>query len=271
MRIIDAHCHIHKKEWVKVNNSRDFIIKHFNFIADEQVILSNMEEAGIDQTIIFPLPSIGVDLEKSNHYTVDIANKYPDKLIPFTVIDNKPEYWLKKGAKGFKEHSFGQRIQKDNKGNDIFSQKFKNTYKFMEEKQLPLLLHAGVNKVERLKEDILKDNPKLKVIVAHLGADYLKSNKYMPEINNISDILNELKEYPNIYYDISTIKEKNILIKALEIIGVGRIIFGSDFPYEKPDETLKRFKLLDFLSERDKERVLYKNINIILKEVDVDG
>ncbi len=157
MKIIDAHCHIHKLQWnLSGRKEKDFFNSYLDKEHDEIDILTNMTENGIEKTIIFPYPSIFVDLEKANHYTVAISRKYPERLIPFTIIDDKPGYWVENGVKGFKEHVFGQRIQKDSNGDDTFSQKFKKTYRYMEKHRVPLLLHAGVNRVERLKQDIFK-------------------------------------------------------------------------------------------------------------------
>jgi len=266
MKIIDAHCHIHRVDWVRAEKSNDFIISNFNYEASEEIILANMVEAGLDSTVIFPLPSVEIDLEMANRYTVEVANNYTGRLIPFTIIDDKPQYWVEQGVKGFKEHTFGQRIQKDRSGRNMFSQKFKDTYRFMEKHGLPLMLHAGINKVERLKEDMFNHTPQLIVIMAHIGADFLPQNNYLPEINRISNILEGLKEYPNVYYDISTVIDKKILIRALEIVGAEKLIFGSDFPYEKPGQTLDRFNSLSCLNQNDRELILYKNIESILNQ-----
>lgn len=257
MKIIDAHCHIHKPQWVRNSSYDDYIIKSFNINCSEEEILLNMDEAKIETTIIFPMPSVEIDLETANLYTINISKSNTGKFIPFTVIDESPEKWFNLGSKGFKEHTFGLRIQKDKIGNNIFSQKFKNTYKFMEKNNIPLLLHAGINRVDRIKKDILKDTPKLIVILAHIGTNY------PPNKPQIDLLLNELKHFKNIYYDISTIKEIEIIKNAINFAGIDQIIFGSDFPYEKPIVTLKRVDKLNLTIE-EKEKMFYKNINKIL-------
>jgi hypothetical protein len=263
MKIIDAHCHIHKPEWVKEHSKNDYLIEKFNCISSEEEIVANMNEANIDKTIIFPLPSIEVNLEAANLYTIFVSKLYPEKFIPFTIIDEQPGKWFTFGVKGFKEHTFGQRIQKDKNGNDIFSQKFKDTYIFMEQKGIPLLLHAGVNRIERIKDCILKDTPNLKIILAHLGASFPKTYPHIPEKTQVLKTLKELKDYSNIYYDITAIVNLEIIKLAIEIIGIDKLIFGSDFPCEKPIETLKRIDEL-LLTDDQKSKLFYKNIlNVI--------
>ncbi|NOQ24905.1 MAG: amidohydrolase family protein [Bacteroidales bacterium] len=264
MKIIDCHCHIHKPEWVEANDGKDFVINKYNLSVDENTILANMEEAGISQTIIFPFASSILDLEKANQYTIDISKRYSDKLIPFTVIDNKPEYWYEQGCRGFKEHTYGQRIQKDSKGNDIYSQKFKQSYKFLEKNKLPLLLHAGNNRVERIIDDLLHDTPNLIIILAHLGADFPENNNYMPHEEQVYSTLEKLKDFGNVYFDISAVTEGVIIKEAINIVGDKRILFGADSPIESPLKTRLRLQSLG-LSESTLENIFYNNINNILE------
>lgn len=263
MKIIDAHSHIWKTKWFfKVG--RD-IPKHLDRDFDENHILNNMEEAGVEKSIIFPYASIQINLEVANHYTAAVSRRYPDKFIPFTVIDNKPGYWTANGVKGFKEHVYGQRILRDSKGGETFSKDFKETYAYMEKHRVPLLLHAGTNRVQRLQQDIFKDTPGLLVILAHLGADFPEANNYRPQIEQVKSTLTVLKDYPTLYFDISAITDADILLSALEIVGSEKLIFGSDFPFSKPIDTLGLLKSLKGLSARDLENILYNNIIKLLQ------
>ncbi len=260
MKIIDCHNHLHFERWLaKDYPENDFIVNtycHRNF--GEQDILKNMEEAGIYKTIVFPMPSKYVDLEKANNYILEQA-KLHSEIIPFSVIDTKPEYWISKGAKGFKEHDYGQYTFRDKiTRQPTFAQDFKETYKFMEEQGLPLILHAGSNRIERIQQDIYKDTPNLKIILAHLGADYNPLDK-----NQILKTLKELKNFPKLWFDISTINEIGILKEAFNLVGSEKLLFGSDFPEESPKKTLARLSLLK-LPKKDLENVLYKNIEGIL-------
>lgn len=245
---------------------KDFFNNYLNQEHTENDILANMAEANIEKSIVFPYPSIAVDLEKANHYTIAISRRYPDKLIPFTIIDHKPAYWFENGVKGFKEHVYGQRLQRGPDGKDIFSQEFKDTYRYMEQHGIPLLLHAGVNRVERLKQDIFKDTPHLIVILAHLGADFPETNNHRPQLEQIKTTLCALKDYPTLYFDISAIKEPEILQAGLDIVGSEKLIFGSDFPFEKPLETFLLLKSLKNISAQELENILYNNIIKLLPQ-----
>lgn len=265
MKIIDAHCHIHKPLWKILGQGEKDIFSRFqNENGDENQILANMVEAGIDRTVIFPFASVLIDLEVANHYTVAISRKYADKFIPFTVIDSKPAYWQENGVKGFKEHVYGQRIQKDSSGKDMFSWEFKETYRYMEKHCIPLLLHAGVNRVERIRQDLLRETPGLLIILAHLGADFPGQNHHRPQLDQVKTTLLALKDYPTLYFDISAITEPDILQAGLDIVGSEKLIFGSDFPYVKPIEMLRLLKSLKNMSAGDLENILYNSIIKVL-------
>lgn len=263
MRIIDAHSHVHSPQWVKKPRSDDYLIEHFNVPCTEDKILANMEEAQIDKTVIFPMPSVEVNLDAANLYTVYASKLYPDKLIPFTIIDDAPEKWLQLGVRGFKEHTYGQRIQRDKEGNDIFSARYKSSYKVMEESGAPLLLHAGENRVGRIKDDILRDAPDLQIILAHLGADFPASNNYVPEDKQVKSTLEALRECAGVYFDITAITNPDLIKQAVQIVGAKRLIFGSDFPCERPIESIARLQGVS-LTHRQKQYILYDNITKLI-------
>jgi len=266
MKIIDAHCHIHKPQWnIPGQEEKDVFSRYQKESGDENQILAYMAEAGIEKSIIFPYASVLINLEIANHYTATLYRRYPDKFITFTVIDNKPAYWRANGVKGFKEHVYGQRILRDSKGMETFSQDFKETYAYMEKHRIPLLLHAGTNRVQRLQQDIFKDTPDLLVILAHLGADFPEANNHQPRIEQVKSTLTALKDFPTIYFDISAITDPNILQAGVEIVGSKKLIFGSDFPFAKPIETLRLLKSLKNLSSQGLENILYNNIIKLLQ------
>jgi len=258
MKIIDSHCHVHKGKWncSVSEDKKDYLVRRYGFTYVEGQILENMDEAGIEKTIIFPMPSQYIDLRRANNYVLKLAQEYPSKFIPFLTINKHPEAEHNNSAGGFKQHDVGQDIHP----NDIC--RFKETYQFMREKHLPLIWHAGIPVVARVKE-VIKYAPCLNIILAHCGAEFQKRNQYQPELNQVKNTLNQLKSYPNLYFDISAIKDSKIMGMAVAEVGDKKIIFGSDFPEEKPRETLERLSSLN-LSESKLENILYNNINNLL-------
>lgn len=256
-KIIDAHCHLHKPEWIYPGlRSPSFILEHYGQIpATETEIARNMEEAGIAKTVVFALPDVNVDLQRANEYVLGVAAKDP-RFIPFATVDENPEYWLERGAKGFKEHVYGQlKIRKPHSD---------RVYQTIAASGKPLVAHLGENRVERLAH-LFSVAPDLKVILAHLGADFPEDNNYQPRPEQIRETLLALKGYPNLYADISAIRNPEIIREGINILGSKRVLFGADFPDEPPIKTLERLNQLS-LSEKDLEQILYKNAQSLLSE-----
>ncbi|MFZ5955573.1 MAG: amidohydrolase family protein [Nanoarchaeota archaeon] len=260
MKIIDAHCHLNKKEWISNTSEpdNDFLIANYGFDYTEGFISNNMKEANIESTIIFPIPSIYVDLRKANRYVLEtaLANSNFGKFIPFSIIDKSPQYWYERGARGFKQHDYGQNIHPKDLVN------YKESYQFMQEKELPLLVHSGIPIQKRI-EEIINYAPNLKIILAHCGAEFLKKNDYKPHIGQVHNILQSLKGHKNLYFDISALEDKEIIKMAIEEVGDDKVIFGSDFPEEKPVSALARLKSLQ-LEDSRLENILHNNICRIL-------
>ena len=102
------------------------------------------------------------------------------------------------------------------------------------------------------------------MILAHLGADFPQSNNHKPFPEQVRSTLEELKDIPNLFYDIAAVINPEILSDALRIVGSEKMIFGSDFPYEPPLRTLNRLQALPNITPKDLENILYNTITGIL-------
>lgn len=258
MPIIDFHVHFHKREWEK---GTSFLV--FNYGGrdyTELTLLKNMSDSNIiTQSVVFGLPDKYVDTEKANRYALSMTEKIPNKFISFAIVDDKPEFWVDEGVKGFKEHSYGQiNLNNGFKKANLFYK----TYEVAAEKGLPLLLHAGRDRVQRV-QDILQQFPTLKIVLAHLGADFEPTKNYRPDQLQIYSTLQALRDTA-VCFDTSAIKDANILRESIKLLGSERFLFGSDFPEEHPKLALARIKSLD-LQDKDLENILYNNAQRILR------
>jgi predicted TIM-barrel fold metal-dependent hydrolase len=259
MTIIDFHFHLHKREWER---GTSFLV--FNYGGKdytELTALRTVTSSKIRNIVIFGLPDSHVNIDKANEYVMRVRRDMPFcSFIPFAVVDQNPEHWISLGAKGFKEHSYGQ----ENLRFQTFkADKFYYAYSVAEEHELPLLLHAGRDRVPRIKEDILVQFPRLQIVLAHLGADFDPARNYYPDINQIISTLEALKD-TSVSFDTSAIKNLFILREAIRIVGSERIVFGSDYPEEHPKIALNRILSLN-LPIADLENILYNNAQRLLR------
>ncbi len=86
VRVIDAHCHAGPGlNFGNENPNRD----PWTTFNDPQWTLRRMEEAGIDQTIIFPISN--TSYEKANEEIATYVRKWPDQFIGFAKHEAKTE------------------------------------------------------------------------------------------------------------------------------------------------------------------------------------
>jgi predicted TIM-barrel fold metal-dependent hydrolase len=131
--------------------------------------------------------------------------------------------------------------------------------------KLPIVMHCGYpppgtrRNVLTYSNPIYIDNyassyPKAKIIITHMGYPF-------------TDIAIALAaQYPNVYLDLSNLaymmpaRLKELLIQANEVIGVHKILFGSDGNIPEMIEiAVDYFDNIDFLSNEEVEKIMGLN------------
>lgn len=135
-------------------------------------------------------------------------------------------------------------------------------YEFAEDHELPILIHTGTsigvgsrNKYGNpiYADDVIKDFPKLKIILAHAGR---------PIWYDIA--LHMAETISNIFIDISSIPPKSLLKAIPNLNEISeKIIYGSDFPAFKGQD-LADYALQVYNILKDK-KIMYDNAKRILK------
>ncbi|MCP3849406.1 MAG: amidohydrolase family protein [Gammaproteobacteria bacterium] len=112
-------------------------------------------------------------------------------------------------------------------------------YQLMAKLNIPLLSHTGMEKSFANARDELADPYRLKlpleqgvtVIAAHIATTGKSEGE-----DNFTRILPMVKQYPNLYVDISSltqINKQNYLARALKEEGIGqKMIYGTDWPLQ---------------------------------------
>ena len=265
--VVDFHYHVvdrtwyHDNWWRGIANSAVQILRSagIEMSAEEiidvllpqvcdptgQKLVSNMDEAGIETTVIMPVDfgiQIGepsISYHEQNRIFADLQNKYPEKIVACAGVDPRRsdaksmvrqaiEEW---GCKGLKLHP----------GSGYYPNEV-NTYQLLEaiaDLKGPILFHTGqVIAPLRSKycdpiylDDLLLDFPELTFIAAHLGVGWRESLFHMAQTKT------------NLMADISgwqTTATRNTeefcqtLRRALDHFGQERILFGTDGPYYQP-------------------------------------
>ncbi|MGB9630063.1 MAG: amidohydrolase family protein, partial [Thermodesulfobacteriota bacterium] len=247
--IIDCHTHIFPE---KIRNDREAfckrdggfssIYKNLNskMVGVEELIAS-MNEAGVDCSIVCGFPWNEPDLcSLHNQYLMEVKAKYPDRLIVFISLplstpkrsEEEFEQRIREGAMGVGEIAFYEKemdLQAFELTKPILSQ--------MERQGIPLLLHTnetighsypgkGKTSLERFYRFAVSF-PNLPIIFGHWGGG-LPFYELMPEV---------ARGLQHVYYDTAAspfLYSSKIYTIVKEIVGVERILFGSDYPLIRP-------------------------------------
>lgn len=256
MKIIDAHVHLGLSDFCTVSET-DF---QYDLCCTYDEVISLMDEKNIEQAIALPIPHYQFDSKKANNYILEAYSHYPERFIPFCRIDEELEENLNiRGFRGVKLHLVYEEF-------DI--KKNKKYLQIIEDANVPLILHAKFKDKVKQIEEILKYAPNLIIILAHMGRGHIYTGEQVID-NAIS-----LKKYPNVYVDTSTVGDIQAMVNCAEILGVDRVVFGSDYSFGKGylkedyDYDIDISLICQAFSPEQAEMILRTNIERILKRSD---
>ena len=245
--IVDAHTHLGLEsfivrelpEWKKKKPA--FSVKMEN---SPERLLSLMERSGVDKAVSFPFPLEEVDSAEANNFVLSAAQEYPEKIIPFVLIDQEPERWIDGGTKGFKQHFL------------LAPERYplSQVYRRVEASGLPLIAHFTTGKASVEAREILSIAPDIKLIFAHMGRQVPNTGK------GVLDIVAEFKEFKQVFFETSTVWDSEVVRRAIDIVGSERILFGSDFPFNGDTEDGSIRKEISFVDAATDDLLIRKNI-----------
>lgn len=218
-------------------------------------LINKMDMAGVERAVIFPFNSPGENhtFHEANSYILEAVDNHPDRLIGFMRIDPRRktgaleeiDIYYGKGLKGIKLHPKSQDFGPDH----AF------LYKILEKAQeydLPVVFDTGKpifpNKAFL---ELAFRFPEVNIILAHLRG---------------MDSVPVVSEYPNLYQGLAKAAELEGIKKAVDVLGAGKIIAGSDTPYgDMRFEMVDKFRDME-LSSRELDRIRRKNIEALIKK-----
>jgi predicted TIM-barrel fold metal-dependent hydrolase len=278
--IIDCHTHVFPKEvredreaFCRMDGGFSSIYKNSKAkIVGAEELITSMDEYGLDRSVICGFSWSHPDLcFLHNRYLLESASRYPNRLIAFiSLLFSNPDWSgreldraMKGGARGVGEIAF---YSDEMTSQDIHSMKPILTQ--MEKQEIPLLLHTnetvghsypgkGRTPLEHFYELILSF-PNLPVILGHWGGG-LPFYELMPEVAKVMS---------NVYYDTAAspfLYSKKIYTVVSEIVGVGKIFFGTDFPLISPRRYFKELEESG-LSRQDQKKILGLNFTRLIEK-----
>jgi predicted TIM-barrel fold metal-dependent hydrolase len=202
-------------------------------------------------------------LERRNAWTCNLARENPS-LIPFINLDPLQDEATMTAELLDKVNNHGARGIKLHPGSQWFypnDRRLWPAYRSAQDMKLPVIFHAGrfmspetYSRPNNFVE-VLESFPDLTLVMAHIGIGYE------------DEAIALARDYSNLLFDCSAIigstspdggVTEERLTAIIKEIGVERVMFGSDFPWYDPADSVARLLRLDF-SEEEKRLLLAEN------------
>jgi predicted TIM-barrel fold metal-dependent hydrolase len=250
--IIDIHTHIFP---VEIRDKReDFFdgeeaFKLLYSVPGSRLAGAEELDEGVDKSVIFGFPWKTTDyFKRNNDYILNVVEKYKDRLIGFSTFfplatdaEKELERCLKAGLSGLGELAFYTSTISDN-----IIKAFLPIAEIAQKYDVPILLHTNEcvghyypgKTPMTLREiyDFLCFFPDNKIILAHWGGGIFFFYLMKKLVKGV------LK---NTWFDTAAspyLYEKSIYSISTKIVGLNKILFGSDFPLIKPSRYFKEME-----------------------------
>jgi len=255
--VVDAHTHIFSPRIIEEREeccSADacFRLLYSNPAArinSTENLIQSMDENGIEKSVIQNIGWVSHDAcLRSNDYILESVSKYADRLIGFCAVQplaqgealNEIIRCGKGGAKGIGE------LRPDIQGFDLCDTiLMKPLMAEIANQGMMVSLHASEpvghnyagkgNVTPDTLFDFISSFKETTIILAHFGGGLL-FYELMPEVKKV---------LTNTYYDTAAapfLYQPAIYKVAVEIVGPGKMLFGSDWPLLTPQRAIEHIK-----------------------------
>lgn len=245
---IDCHSHIMAAEHLSgafLADMQRFLdeakVSDYEVAAPPTAHLETVFQQGVQKAFVFGLQAKASGINVPNDYIADYVTEFPDKLVGYCSVDpTDPRARLELerchgelGLKGLKLGPIYQHVHP-------LDRRFYPIYQRCEELGMPLLFHQGSTtpKEAPLKfsnplfiEEIAIEFPQLLIQIAHMGHPWY------------TETIQVLRKHRNVVADISSLWPRpwqfyNAMILSQEYGVTDQIVYGTDFPFGTPGDTI---------------------------------
>lgn len=277
--IVDIHTHIFPDT---VRNQREAFFEGeqaFNLLygspkakmVGPEALLETMDEQGVDRSVTFGFPWNDMDtMRMHNDHVLEAAARFPDRLIPFCCVPighpdsiSEVRRCLEAGAKGVGELAC-YRSRMDERALDELTGIMESALEF----DVPVLIHTNEpighvypGKAAMSLEEIdalLIRFPNNRIVLAHWGGGIFFYGLLKKEMR---------ERFRNVWFDTAAspfLYDARIYAIAASIVGIDRILFGSDFPLIRPERYRKEISASG-LERQPMDAVMGENARMLLR------
>jgi predicted TIM-barrel fold metal-dependent hydrolase len=206
----------------------------------------------VDRCILFGMKARHTGFYVPNEWIAAFAARAPEKIIPFMSLDPTEPDFLDDFERAYHDlHLRGVKLAPMYADFDPTDPHLDELYRRAAQHRLPVLFHTGTTFCRfaplrytrpALWDDVAIRHPDLTMILAHLGHPFE------------NEALVTTRKHPNVYLDLSALYYRpwqlyNSLILAQEYRVTDKILFGSDFPFATPGESIQGLHALNKMAE----------------------
>ncbi|MHA1932113.1 MAG: amidohydrolase family protein [Promethearchaeota archaeon] len=229
----------------------------------------HLKNANIDKVVLLPVNM------KENQEVKKWVEFAPDIFIPFYNAPEKDNSNLNVKAeiqKAIVEDNYkGFKVMLTFRGKKLNDQLIYPVLEAAQKYKLPIVMHCGYPPPGTRRNVLTYSNP---ISIDDYASSYPRANIIITHMGYpFTDIAIALAtQYPNVYLDLSNLaymmpaRLRELLIRAKEMIGVHKILFGSDGNSPEMIEiAVEYFDNVDFLTKEDLVQILGLNAVKLLK------
>jgi len=255
--IIDFHTHIFPKS-IRENRETYFPSEPaFKLLYDSpksklvgaKEIVAAMDGQGVDRSVVFGFPwKDSATFKMQNDYVMEVVTRYPERLVGLCCFDpftkeaaSEARRCIEGGLSGIGEIAFYQ-----SGIDDTALDMLKPLMEICLDRDLVFLIHTNEpvghlypgKTPNTLKQiyNLVTRFPENKIVLAHWGGGIFFFNLLKKDFKD---------RFKNVYFDTAAspfLYDPGIYRYAVEIAGVDKILFGSDFPLLNPARYFKEFE-----------------------------
>ena len=204
----------------------------------------------VDKAIVLGFRSKYLKADVPNHVVADYVSRDPRRLIGFAGIDPTTDGAVDDLRIAHGELKLrGVTVSPANQNFHPADTDAMDLYAEAEKLGMPILFHPGGPMTEQSKlghsrphliDEVARSFPDLPIVIAQLGQPWVEETIVL------------LAKHPRVYADISTLTARpwaayNALVNVYEAGVIGKLLFGSDFPFGDAAECITRLYQLNLM------------------------